>query len=70
MKYYKGLGTSTAAEAKEYFRNIDAHLKDFVSESAERDSEAINLAFHKKKADERKHWLENYDCQEIDYGAK
>ena len=29
IKYYKGLGTSTAAEAKEYFGNIHDHRMDF-----------------------------------------
>lgn len=29
VKYYKGLGTSTAAEAKEYFREIDQHVIRF-----------------------------------------
>lgn len=32
IKYYKGLGTSTAAEAKEYFSNIESHRKEFVWE--------------------------------------
>ena len=31
IKYYKGLGTSTAAEAKEYFGNIHHHRIDFKS---------------------------------------
>ena len=30
IKYYKGLGTSTSAEAKEYFAAIDRHRKQFV----------------------------------------
>ena len=30
IKYYKGLGTSTSAEAKEYFSNIQQHRKQFV----------------------------------------
>lgn len=29
IKYYKGLGTSTAAEAKEYFSKIQEHRIDF-----------------------------------------
>ena len=32
VKYYKGLGTSTSAEAKEYFANIESHRKVFVWE--------------------------------------
>ena len=34
IKYYKGLGTSTEAEAKEYFAAIDSHRKAFVWEGA------------------------------------
>lgn len=29
IKYYKGLGTSTAKEAKEYFARIEDHTIDF-----------------------------------------
>jgi len=32
IKYYKGLGTSSAKEAKEYFANMDQHKKNFVWE--------------------------------------
>lgn len=32
IKYYKGLGTSTEAEAKDYFAAIDSHRKAFVWE--------------------------------------
>lgn len=31
IKYYKGLGTSTAADAKRYFAAMDLHAKPFVS---------------------------------------
>ena len=58
IKYYKGLGTSTAAEAKEYFADIDQHRKPFVYED-HLDDECIDMAFSKKKVDERKQWLSN-----------
>ena len=29
IKYYKGLGTSTSKEAKEYFSQVDTHQIDF-----------------------------------------
>ncbi|MCJ1398050.1 DNA topoisomerase 2 [Xylographa trunciseda] len=58
-KYYKGLGTSTTEDAQVYFRDLDKHLKDFhVME--ENEPELIELAFSKKKADERKEWLRQF----------
>lgn len=32
IKYYKGLGTSTGKEAKEYFAALDSHRKTFIWE--------------------------------------
>lgn len=56
-KYYKGLGTSTPAEAKEWFRDIHqvAYCWDEATDGA------MDLAFNKKKADDRKEWLGTYD---------
>lgn len=60
QKYYKGLGTSTAQEAKEYFSDLDTHLKRFHALEGD-DSQFIDLAFSKKKADDRKEWLRQYE---------
>ncbi|XP_065203912.1 DNA topoisomerase 2-like [Planococcus citri] len=57
IKYYKGLGTSTSKEAKEYFRNIEKHQIDFVYKDANDDSN-IEMAFSKTSANLRKKWLE------------
>ena len=58
-KYYKGLGTSTTEDAQVYFRDLDRHLKEFhVMQDNEAD--LIELAFSKKKADERKEWLRQF----------
>ena len=57
VKYYKGLGTSTPAEAREWFR--DLHEVGYVWD--EKTDEAIQLAFNKKLADDRKRWLSHYD---------
>lgn len=58
-KYYKGLGTSSTEESQEYFNDLDRHHKDFdVMQDGE--EEVIELAFSKKKADERKEWLKNF----------
>eukprot|EP00933_Yihiella_yeosuensis_P069787 TRINITY_DN7678_c0_g2_i1.p1 TRINITY_DN7678_c0_g2~~TRINITY_DN7678_c0_g2_i1.p1 ORF type:complete len:1431 (+),score=413.67 TRINITY_DN7678_c0_g2_i1:106-4398(+) len=59
-KYYKGLGTSTAKEAKEYFRDIENHELSFKWHDKE-DDEAIDLAFNKKRADDRKDWINAYE---------
>jgi len=59
IKYYKGLGTSTSKEAKEYFSSIDTHKMSYRHEGIE-DDKAIDLAFNKKKADERKEWINGY----------
>ena len=55
IKYYKGLGTSTSAEAREYFRIIQDLTVKFNVDVMTDDS--VVLAFDKKKADDRKTWL-------------
>ncbi|PRP88044.1 hypothetical protein PROFUN_04472 [Planoprotostelium fungivorum] len=54
-KYYKGLGTNTAEEAKEYFKNIDQHRIPF--RWTEDSSNLIEMAFHKEHVGDRKNWL-------------
>lgn len=56
-KYYKGLGTSTAAEARDYF--VSMNTVRFQWDSGSNDQ--IDLAFNKKRADDRKDWLGTYD---------
>ncbi|KZT68795.1 type II DNA topoisomerase [Daedalea quercina L-15889] len=55
-KYFKGLGTSTDDDARDYFKQMRKHMIPF-STTQEGDRELIELAFSKKKADERKEWL-------------
>jgi DNA topoisomerase-2 len=55
VKYYKGLGTSTSAEAKEYFKSIDQLTVAFQSD--EHTDDSIALAFAKAMTDKRKSWL-------------
>ena len=57
VKYYKGLGTSTREEAKDYFSKVNAVKFDYTAES----DPAIDLAFNKQRADDRKTWLKAYD---------
>lgn len=55
-KFYKGLGTSTKKEFKEYFDDIDRHLIPITYED-EGDFESLDLAFNHARADDRKNWL-------------
>ena len=62
VKYYKGLGTSTPAEAKEYFLAFVQHFRPFRWKSEKKDGGRIDLAFDKDRADDRKDWiLKEYD---------
>jgi len=63
-KYYKGLGTSTAAEAKDYFRKMQRHAVTFQYTGADCD-EAIDLAFNKKRTDDRKGWINNANDEDF-----
>ena len=58
IKYFKGLGTSTSAEFKEYFAN--KKIVDFVHTGTPCDN-TIDKVFNKDRADDRKAWLEQYD---------
>jgi len=58
IKYFKGLGTSTSSEFKEYFAN--KKVVDFVYNGPESD-DVIDKIFNKKRANDRKTWLENYN---------
>jgi DNA topoisomerase-2 len=55
IKYYKGLGTSTKTEFREYFEE-----KKFVGfeHTGQMSDDAIDMVFNKKRADDRKVWLE------------
>ncbi len=58
IKYYKGLGTSTGREFREYFEH--KKVVDFAY-TGEPSDNAIDLVFNKKRADDRKEWLSTYD---------
>lgn len=57
IKYYKGLGTSTGKEFKEYFQ--DKKIVQFRFEEGSKD--ALDKVFRKNRAEDRKTWLEAYD---------
>ncbi|KAH8813612.1 DNA topoisomerase [Flagelloscypha sp. PMI_526] len=59
VKYYEGLGTSDDKDAWQYFSQMEKHMIPFA-ETRDGDRENIDLAFSKKKADERKEWLRSF----------
>ena len=63
IKYYKGLGTSTPKEGREYFADIDKNRVFYkYGKKAEK---AFDLAFDDKHALQRKKWLKAYDREAI-----
>tara|TARA_Y100000816_G_scaffold289290_1_gene275462 strand:- start:390 stop:2189 length:1800 start_codon:yes stop_codon:yes gene_type:complete len=58
IKYYKGLGTSTGSEFKEYFENRKIV---YFNHNGEGSINAIDKVFNKKRADDRKEWLSGYN---------
>jgi len=66
IKYYKGLGTSTAQEGKEYFKSYDKELVKYCCEGEE-SHDALRLAFGESKtySSERKKWLGGYDMYDV-----
>lgn len=57
IKYYKGLGTSTSKEFKEYFEN----KKLVYFTNTEKCIDSIDMVFNKKRSNDRKNWLYDYD---------
>lgn len=62
VKYYKGLGTSTRDEAKEYFKTLNIMPYKYTGKESDA---SIDLAFNKSKADDRKDWLKTYSRDNI-----
>jgi DNA topoisomerase-2 len=66
IKYYKGLGTSTGPEFRQYL--ADPQVVDFVrsSQDPKQLDAALDLAFNSKRANERKGWIEAGSLAEVD----
>lgn len=72
IKYYKGLGTSTSQDAKEYFRDFEEKKVEYYAEpindefkDIDLNDKSFNLAFNKEYSDSRKDWLKAYDRNSI-----
>ena len=58
IKYYKGLGTSTGKEFREYFEKKKTVGFEYKGKKSD---DTIDMVFNKKRADDRKEWLGEYD---------
>ena len=69
-KYFKGLGTSSATLAKEYFRNLSDNVI-VMRHTGPECSQALDMAFHKKRSDHRKAFLTSCNPKAfVDYKAE
>ena len=57
VKYYKGLGTSTGKEFREYFARKKVVWFSHTGNSSD---DIMDMVFNKKRSDDRKEWLGNY----------
>jgi len=63
IKYYKGLGTNTSKESKEYFSKLEENTTKYnLTEDCKTQ---LELAFDKKLTNERKIWLTGYNKEII-----
>ena len=58
VKYYKGLGTSTGKEFREYFEKKKTVNFEYNGKDSD---DKIDMVFNKKRADDRKLWLGEYN---------
>jgi DNA topoisomerase-2 len=65
IKYYKGLGTWKAPEAKAIFKDVDKKIIKFTVDDMDECNESLDLAFkndnNKVMSNKRKKWLSNYN---------
>ena len=62
IKYYKGLGTSTAKEFKEYFAKKKIVYFEYTLAACD---QSLDMAFNKKRANDRKKWLGDYNRNDV-----
>ena len=77
IKYYKGLGTSTSKEAKEYFSDLGNNLIGYSFIPGGDDQKSLELAFNessKVNTDKRKKWIQDTlrvaEPPKVDYKKK
>ena len=63
VKYLKGLGSSTAMEAREYFKDVQDTLVEYLPDIGSKNN--MKLAFDKKLTSERKTWLMKHNKNDV-----
>lgn len=58
-KHYKGLGTSSPAEAKEYFENLSEHIVPLQYGGTKEEDKQFEMLFSKYAANLRKKWIQD-----------
>jgi DNA topoisomerase-2 len=66
VRYYKGLGTHDANEARECFKTMQK-IKYKYDENADK---MLQMGFDKKFSDQRKVWIAKHHHKQLDYTAK
>jgi len=61
IKWIKGLGTIEPPEAKLFFKDLNKHLIRFNSTDIQKERGMVDLAFNKKRVEDRKNWLLSYN---------
>jgi len=61
----QGLGTSKPEDGRAYFGRIGKHVIPFQP-CTDEDKEAVDLAFSKKRVEDRKEWLRQLQVRELD----
>ena len=59
LTMFQGLGSSEDTDGRDYFSHMEKHMIPFAP-TQEGDRELIDLAFSKKRTDERKEWLRHF----------
>jgi DNA topoisomerase-2 len=65
IKYYKGLGTSTPKEAKEYFNQLNQHLLPFEWDT-DKNHDYIDMVFNNKRSEDRKSWMLDIEPKDVE----
>ena len=66
-RYYKGLGTSTAKEGKEYFSELATHVIPFQP-MLQTEEDLLDMCFRRKRCEERKEWMNEWtEDRVVDY---